>query len=158
MNPEEYIEQRLDDQIDWYDAKSGRAQRRFKWMRGLEIGAAAAIPLLAVYEPIWTQANLLVAGLGAAIAVLAGLLGVLRYQEIWVEYRTVCETLKHEKFFYLTRTPPYDGENAFQVLVQRVEAVISTENSAWAQQTRENLAAPSDPSAEAGDTAGNANG
>ena len=136
MTPEDYVDQRLDDQITWYDAKSGWAQRRFKWIRGIEIGAAAAIPLLAGYEGIWQHVNYLVAFLGFLIAVLAGLIGLLRYQEIWIEYRTVCETLKHERFLYLTKTAPYDSDDTFHILVQRVESVISKENSSWAQQTR----------------------
>ena len=147
MTPEEYIDQRLDDQIDWYDGKSGWAQKRFKWMRGIEIAAAAAVPLLAGYEPIWQHVNYLVAFLGFLVAVVAGLLGLLRYQETWVEYRTVSETLKHEKFLYLTKTAPYDRGDTFQTLVQRVESTISKENSAWAQQTRDAAAV----SASAGD-------
>jgi hypothetical protein len=29
MTPEEYLEQRLDDQFRWYDGRSGSAQRWF---------------------------------------------------------------------------------------------------------------------------------
>ena len=32
MNAEEYIKQRLDDQINWYDKRSTASQRRYKFM------------------------------------------------------------------------------------------------------------------------------
>ncbi len=34
---------------------------------------------------------------------------------------------------FLTGTEPYDGEDRFQVLVQRCETLISKENTNWAQ-------------------------
>ncbi len=44
---EEYLENRLKDQIDWYDKKSQTNQKFFKRLRLLEILAAAVIPFLA---------------------------------------------------------------------------------------------------------------
>jgi hypothetical protein len=46
ISPEEYIEQRLSDQIGWYDRKSSTNQRWFKRLRFAEIVAAATIPFL----------------------------------------------------------------------------------------------------------------
>ena len=46
ISPEEYIEQRLNDQIGWYDRKSTANQRWFKRLRFAEIVAAATIPFL----------------------------------------------------------------------------------------------------------------
>ena len=46
MAPEEYIEQRLNDQIVWYDRKSSTNQSWFKRLRFAEIVAAAIIPFL----------------------------------------------------------------------------------------------------------------
>jgi len=34
---------------------------------------------------------------------------------------------------FLTQTDPYDKDDAFHLLVQRVEALLSTENTEWAQ-------------------------
>jgi hypothetical protein len=33
----------------------------------------------------------------------------------------------------VTKTDPYNGEQAFQLLVQRVEGLISKENTNWSQ-------------------------
>ena len=44
ISADEYIEQRLNDQISWYDRKSGTSQLWFKRLRFAEIVAAAIIP------------------------------------------------------------------------------------------------------------------
>jgi hypothetical protein len=137
MTPEEYLEQRLDDQIRWYDGKSGSAQRWFKRLRAAEIVFAAAIPVLASFAEGNALIGPLMGILGALVVVLAGILSLQQYQERWVEYRATAESLKHEKYLYLTGTDPYVGPDAFPLLVQRVEALISKEHSAWSGYTRQ---------------------
>ena len=46
MLPEEYLQERLDDQIKWYDKKSSWNQTCFKRLRALEIFFPSAIPFL----------------------------------------------------------------------------------------------------------------
>ncbi len=132
MNPEEYIKDRVDDQIAWYDRKSASNQRWFRRLRIIEIVAAALIPFLAVY-PDWYGQKVVVALLGLVIAVIAGGLGLFQFQENWTSYRDTCESLKQEKYLFLTKTEPYHQENPFPLFVQRVEAMMSKERSAWTQ-------------------------
>ncbi len=49
MNPEEYINVRLQDQIDWYDKKSISNQKWFKRFQLTAFVLAAAIPFLSGY-------------------------------------------------------------------------------------------------------------
>ena len=46
MSPEEYLQERLDDQINWYDKKSAWNQKWFKVLWTIEILFAVAIPFL----------------------------------------------------------------------------------------------------------------
>ncbi|HKJ02510.1 MAG TPA: DUF4231 domain-containing protein [Longimicrobiales bacterium] len=136
MNAQEYVDQRLDDQIRWYDTKSLVQQRWFKRLRLVEIAAAATIPLLAGFLDAERPLLPIVVGLlGATVAIVAGALGLYQFEHQWIKYRTTCESLKKEKFFFLTASAPFDGDpsESFQLLVQRVEALISTENTTWAQ-------------------------
>lgn len=149
MNADEYLEQRLEDQIRWYDRKSVSAQRLFKRLRGAEIFCAAAIPVLAGFADTSVFIRVLVASLGALIVVLAGYLSLQQASEKWVEYRATAESLKHEKFLYLTGTEPYTGDDAFHLLVERVEGLISQEHSAWTEYVREG-ARESKPGTETG--------
>jgi hypothetical protein len=133
MAPEEYIEQRLNDQIGWYDRKSATNQRWFKRLRFAEIVAAAIIPFLSGFAGGSLPIKVAIGTLGVVVAVIASVLGLLNLQEHWIEYRATTESLGKEKFLFLTQTEPYDKDNAFHLLVQRVEALLSKENADWAQ-------------------------
>ena len=115
MNQEEYLQQRVDDQIAWYNSKSQKCQRSFKALRFFEIAAAALIPLLSGYVSEWQGLGYAVGFLGFCVAVVAGTLGLFQYQELWVEYRTICETLKREKFLFLTGVEPYNTGEPFSL-------------------------------------------
>jgi hypothetical protein len=133
ISPEDYIEQRLADQIGWYDRKSTTNQRWFKRLRFAEIVAAATIPFLSGFADNSFPIKIAIGALGVAVAVLASLLGLLHFQEHWIEYRATAESLRREKFLFLTQTDPYDKDDAFHLLVQRVEALLSKENTEWVQ-------------------------
>ncbi|MEW8323545.1 MAG: DUF4231 domain-containing protein [Candidatus Thiodiazotropha taylori] len=136
MNEEEYISSRVDDQIGWYDKKSQKAQFWFKLLRGIEILSAAAIPIIAGFAKEPFPVTLVVGLLGALIAVITSIVSLNQFQENWTEYRTTCESLKHEKFLFLTNAEPYHEEEPFRLFVQRAESLISKENSAWSQYTQ----------------------
>ena len=128
MEPDDSGYRRLEDQISWYDRKSGEAQKLYKWTKYFTIGASALIPILALFS--WTG---VVAALGALIAVFEGINQVNQWQHNWITYRATCEALRHEKYTFMERADPYDlGEReAKKLLVERVESLISTEHSKW---------------------------
>ncbi len=140
MEIEQYLQERLDDQISWYDRKSGSNQRLYKRLRLLEIVAAASIPLLTGFIAEYSFMTHVVAIVGVAVAVISGAFALFKFQENWIEYRTTAETLKHHKYLYLTRSAPYQGEDAFHTLVETVEGLISQENSKWTQYIRQQRA------------------
>src|SRR5438094_7405310 len=133
ISPEEYIEQRLNDQMNWYDRKSVTNQRWFRRLRFAEIVAAAIIPFLSGFAGNSFSIKIAIGALGVVVAVIASLLGLLQLQEHWIEYRATAESLRKEKFLFLTQTEPYDKDDAFHRFVQRVEALLSKENIEWAQ-------------------------
>lgn len=131
ISADEYIEQRLNDQISWYDRKSGASQLWFKRLRFAEIVAAAIIPFLSGFAGDKLPIKIAIGVLGVVVAVIASLLGLLHFQEHWISYRATAEALKTEKFLFLTQTQPYDKEDAFHLLVQRVETLLSNESAEW---------------------------
>ena len=133
ISPEDYIEQRLNDQINWYGQKSSSNQSWFKRLRFAEVVAAAVIPFLSGFAGEALSIKIAIGTLGVVVAIIASLLALLRLQERWINYRATAEALKTEKFLFLTQTLPYDKENAFHLLVQRVEALLSKENTEWMQ-------------------------
>ena len=136
MKEDDYLKNRLEDQLQWYDKKSQHNQKYFKRLRLLEIISAALIPFLSGMIEKFPCFSWLIGGLGVLIAVSAATSALFKYHENWIQYRTTAEQLRHEKYAYLTNTRPYDNEDKFDLLVERVEALISKENSAWATVTR----------------------
>jgi len=135
LTPEEYVALRLVDQIEWYDKKSGQNKRWFLMLRWAEVVAAALIPFLSgqMNDPQHPHLSILIGCLGVLIAICAATSPLFQFQERWIEYRTTAESLKKEKFLYLTRIEPYQDDSAFSQLVQRVETLVSKENTNWAQ-------------------------
>ena len=95
--------ERLEDQIRWYDQRSTYNQRMFKWLKVSQIGSAALVPVVAGLG----ITAYITGGLGALIVVLEGLLQMNQYQQNWINYRSTCEALKHEKFLFLAEAGPY---------------------------------------------------
>jgi hypothetical protein len=124
------IWQRLVDQQTWYSQKSRAARTAFKRIKVTEIVAAAIIPFLSGHTFI--GGGYLIGGLGVLITILEGILHLNQYQENWTNYRNTAESLKHEKFLYLAKAGVYAGApDPRAMLAERVEALISQENSQW---------------------------
>jgi hypothetical protein len=142
MTPDQYLSERVDDQIRWLSDKSGGNQRRFKWFRLTEICLGAGIPVLAAYSDTSVVIRLSVAVAGALVAIIAGALALWKHQELWIQYRATSEALKREQMLFMTKTAPYDGDQAFAGFVARVEGLLGSENAAWTDQMRPQPATP----------------
>lgn len=134
MDQEEYMKERVENQIDWYDKKSSFNQRWFKRLQVIAILSASTIPFLSGYSSGEDEAIRISIGiLGLVVAIITAILSLYKFQEHWLEYRTTCESLRHEKYLFLTATVPYNSEEPFPIFVQRVESLISKENTDWSQ-------------------------
>ena len=138
-NIEDPIIARIEEQINWYDAKSGKCQKSYKRIKLVEIVAAALIPFLAALHlsdanshlPITT--GTITALLGVLITILEGVLQLNQYQQTWVTYRATCEALKHEKFTYIAGAGVYaSAANPHALLAERADTIGSQENTKWA--------------------------
>ena len=101
----------------------------------MEILFSITIPFLASYSSDEKpEIKIIIGIMGVVIALIAGMLSVYKFQENWINYRTTAETLKKEKYQFLTKSGMYwdkKDTELFKVLVSRVEAIISTENTQW---------------------------
>ena len=138
-NLEDPIIARIEDQINWYDAKSGKSQKIYKRIKLIEIVAAALIPFFSALHISGKGSGLpvtigtITAILGVLITILEGVLQLQQYQQIWVTYRATCEALKHEKFTYIGGAGVYaTAANARALLTERTETIGSQENTKWA--------------------------
>jgi hypothetical protein len=120
--------QRLEEQIAWYDKKSGYNQRRFKILKISQIVAGALIPFVSS-----VGAPAAVAGaLGVLIVIFEGLQSLSHHQQSWISYRSTGQKLNQEKYLWLAKAGPYESApNPDAVLAERIEALMSSEATDW---------------------------
>jgi len=141
LDEQEYFKERLDNQIQWYSRKSASCQSRYKRMKGIICLASVSIAPISLLD--FADGKYIVCCLGSIIAVITFFLSMNKYHENWIQYRATCESLRHEKYLYLTRSGEYAQVNApFHVLVDRCESIISRENIDWAQLQRKEASVP----------------
>jgi hypothetical protein len=132
---------RLEDQIGWYDRKSQFNQRVYKRIKIVEILAAAVIPFLAALK--LPCVGLVIGSLGVLITVLEGMLHLNQYQQNWINYRSTCEALKHEKFTFLGKASPYNNvPDPHSLLAERIESLVSQEHAKWASVQQQESSKP----------------
>ncbi len=142
MTEQEYITERIDDQIKWYGKKSGINKRWYNRCQMALLFLATLITLSAVVgkeDELYHQMRIIVPLMGALIAIITGIMKINKYQDNWMTYRSTSEALKQEKIMFLTKCEPYGGSNAFKILVQRAESLMSSENSSWVQYMGQNV-------------------
>ena len=137
MSQTDFAMERLEDQITWYDKKSGYNQRMFKAMKTTTIIISLLIPLFAAfasYKPIDGKLIALITGImGALIALLEAVQQLNQYHHNWITYRSTAEALKHEKYLFLSLAGPYAAaENPNALLAERTESSVSQEHAKWA--------------------------
>lgn len=126
-----YLKDRYEKQIIWYDEKSRHNQWWAMVCQITIIILSAVTPVFAALEFKWPTI--------IASAMVAALVGILRYckfEEYWQNYRTTCETLKKEKIIFDSKISPYDkADDPTKLFIERVESMISKENTEWVQLT-----------------------
>lgn len=125
-----YVESRYKKEIEWYDHKAKCNHRTYQSFQWIAIILSASTPvLIAIGEGIVRWVAVVIAAL---VAISTAALKTFKYQENWINYRTTCETLKKEYYFYESGLQGYDGaEDKEALFIERVESLISRENTLW---------------------------
>jgi len=129
-NFNKYLEERYNNQVKWYDEKSKLNQKIYKFLQLIIIIFAAITPILVLQREYYI--NIIAAVLAIIVAISAGSQKAFNYQENWINYRTTCEVLKKEYFFYTNKVQGYENAaNPEGLFIERVESIISKENVYW---------------------------
>lgn len=120
---------RLIDQINWYDRKSGDAQTAYKRAKVVQLVVIAGVPVAAAVGP----PAILTATLGAVVLILEAVQQLFQWQTNWVLFRSTTEALKHERYLYLAQAGPYVEQDRHRVLAEQIEGLVSQEHAKWTQ-------------------------
>ena len=135
MTPGEYIQDRVEQQINWYDRKSTSNKKWFYFLQIIVLVMSVAVTVVSilsiVFESIWIRLG--IGTLGAIATIATGIISICQFRKNWIEYRTTAESLKCEKYMFKTKTGFYAENDPFPVFVERIEALISKEHKDWKQ-------------------------
>jgi len=132
---EEFKKERYQKEITWYDKKAISNQKTYKSLQWILIIFSSITPILIAIDFGLTEHSNLkwIAVITAVIvAISASALRIFKFYDNWISYRNICETLKKEIHLYEAGIDEYSSSNDKEALfVQRVESLISRENSLW---------------------------
>lgn len=129
-NFEKYLKERYNGQIDYYRKKASFNKKAYQGLQTIVVILSVITPTLVIIG----EGNLrwLAVFSSAIVAIVVSLLKVFKFQENWINYRTTRETLGKEIHYYNAKLAGYkDAEDPEALFVERVEAVISRENTLW---------------------------
>ena len=141
MTTKGYIEERLNNQLRYYDKTATRAKRRYLQSRFVSVVAAALVPVLVNVK--FPYVDVVTTILSVLVVLLVSLESVFHFREQWVNSRSTSETLRKEYFQFTSSEGRYaemdkEPTKAFRLFVGRVEAMIEAENLSTLQvMTRE---------------------
>ena len=141
LSPEQYIEERLNDQLRYYDRTATRAKKRYLQSRLVSVIAAALVPVLINVK--FPFSDYVTTALSVLVVLIVSLESVFHFREQWVNSRSTSEALRKEYFQFTSSEGPYaafggDGDAAFRHFVGRAESMIEVENLSTLQvMTRE---------------------
>jgi hypothetical protein len=120
----------MKDQINWYDKKSIEKQRVYRRIQLGVIVLSAITPVLVMLVPDATRWPAV--AMSALVAIGTTTLKTFKYEEDRINYRTTWETLRKEIHFYTAGVSDYrDTDDRQSLFVERVESLISRENTMW---------------------------
>lgn len=123
---------RLQDQRRWYSEKSTKYKNNYLKIKILQIVLAGIIPILSLVD--FPFSKFIIATFGAAIAFLEGIQQLFQFHNLWIEYRSTSEHLKHEEYLFLALSGPYRKlsiDEGLLLLAERIEEHISKEHAKW---------------------------
>ncbi|MEO7317918.1 MAG: DUF4231 domain-containing protein [Chthoniobacteraceae bacterium] len=126
----DYPERRLESQRRWHSGKATWNKRRFYTTEVVTMLAGATIPIVNVWG-VQDSAEVRVAStiLGAMVVLSAGIARLFKFQENWLQFRAVAESLEREREFHAQQVADYaldDEAKRHALLVERVEALLAT--------------------------------
>lgn len=130
----QYIENRVIEQINWYNSKSIHNQSIYKRLSIISIIMSGSIPVFTLVSDFNWIIKLIIAIISSGVTIISTINSLFNYKEIWGEYRTNCEILKSNLYLYFARQGEFEGfedEQAFNRLVGICEKQIMEEFIGW---------------------------
>ncbi len=133
MNIQNYLNDRVENQIHYYESKSALNKQYYLFFKITQLTAATLLPFFSVFLSDYSWMKYVIAFLGSIVTILEGVLATGKYHEKWIIYRSTGETLRQEKFLFMMQAGNYTGPDAVEQFVNKIEFSLGKENIGWQQ-------------------------
>lgn len=130
VHPEDYIAERVNDAIAWYDKNANKYKKYYLQMRATTVIGGALVPVLVNLD--FDYVDLITTILSLIVVLLVSLESVYHFREQWTNYRSTEQSLRREYFLFTSKGGTYaqqDNATAYTHFVDRVEEIIGVESS-----------------------------
>jgi hypothetical protein len=126
--PSTYIQERVNPRIDWYDKRAVSCKRTHMFLQYF-VAVASIVMVVILNEPDFPR--LVLALLAGLIAIASTIERIGQFGDRWHMYRATYEALQSETNLYSNKAGPYASGEGDRLIVERVEAVLSSEGTRW---------------------------
>ena len=133
IDKDNYINKRLNNQIEWYNTRSKKMKNRFCSLSLMIIIVNAIIPIFVLLsEEFGLNFKVIVISLSSIASISTAVLQLFKYQELWLKYRVTSQLLIKEKISYETKTNKYkNNTEALELLIVTCEEIMENEMDKW---------------------------
>lgn len=132
IGAERYLKDRVEEKIRSYQKSADKEKLYSLSMRSLTVVLGATVPVLVnISSPF---SNAIATIFSTIVVILVAIESVFHFRERWKNHRAAELMLKRERYYFLTRSGPYEKskseEEAFHRLVKQIESTIASESTA----------------------------
>lgn len=139
LDPEKYLNERVDDQIEWMAKKARGNKSNYRTLRLLQMSLGILVSAGGSYATSMEFGPQILTFVGALISLAGAWETVNDYQNNWIRYRRTKEELERERMLFTTLSGPYQSSStetseaaaSFSLFVSRVEAILGQEVDQW---------------------------
>lgn len=129
-----YIENRLQEQMNYYHRECAQLQREYNGLSFFNIVITALIPMFTLAINDWYFSKYIVVALGALDTITTSILLLHKTKENQVNYRSTYENLKKEYIYYINSIEKYKDKSyqeSRELFIETCENLMQSEHSIW---------------------------
>ncbi len=129
MTKEEYFKDVVIPDRNWYSKRAAQYRYLHTGSRIMVIVLSAFTAFIAGQEI--QHKNLLVGMVSSLVVIITAISELMKFRELWAEYRSTAELIKKEINLFETSTQPYNTANNFNLFVENFERIKENEHQKW---------------------------
>ena len=125
-----YIDTRLNNQLEYYHTKCSKLRLEYYWLSGISIVINAIIPILSMGIESAGALKYIIAVLSASVTVMSSILLLRKTKDTWITYRSTYEKLKKEKVLFENSAGKYKTATEKDFILN-CEEIMESEHIEW---------------------------